>query len=257
MKKATKTCNIKFGDNLFNTRKSKKVSQTQIAELCNVSRQSVSDWETGKSQPDFVNLVKIAQHFNVSTDFLLGLTDVSSTDKATKELCSTLGLSETAIDILRGDYFSFVKELVKGSEAEEIANSLKIDSIRLAIYLSEAINAMVDDYVDHIPETLSLDSEYEELSFLELFFRFFNHLSIPKYSTFNVHAIDTNAKEIELNAINSYIAFETVNNDGKSTLYETNIKSLLVDKTINDIVTKLNNTKREAFARQNNKKEGK
>lgn len=38
---------MKFGDNLRNLRKSKKLSQEELAEKMNVSRQSVSKWETG------------------------------------------------------------------------------------------------------------------------------------------------------------------------------------------------------------------
>lgn len=38
---------MKFGDNLRNLRKSKKLSQENLAEKVNVSRQSVSKWETG------------------------------------------------------------------------------------------------------------------------------------------------------------------------------------------------------------------
>ncbi len=38
---------MKFGDNLRNLRKSKKISQEELAEKMLVSRQSVSKWETG------------------------------------------------------------------------------------------------------------------------------------------------------------------------------------------------------------------
>ncbi len=38
---------MKFGDNLRNLRKLKKLSQEDLAEKMNVSRQSVSKWETG------------------------------------------------------------------------------------------------------------------------------------------------------------------------------------------------------------------
>lgn len=38
---------MKFGDNLRNLRKSKKLSQEDLAEKMNVSRKSVSKWETG------------------------------------------------------------------------------------------------------------------------------------------------------------------------------------------------------------------
>ena len=38
---------MKFGENLKKLRKSKKLSQETLAEKMNVSRQSVSKWETG------------------------------------------------------------------------------------------------------------------------------------------------------------------------------------------------------------------
>ena len=42
---------MKFGENLRKLRKLKKLSQEQLAEKMNVSRQSVSKWETGLSFP--------------------------------------------------------------------------------------------------------------------------------------------------------------------------------------------------------------
>ena len=54
----------------------RKVTQNKIAEVCNVTRQSVSQWQNGETRPDILALRKIAEYFNVSTDYLLGLTDV-------------------------------------------------------------------------------------------------------------------------------------------------------------------------------------
>ena len=41
---------MKFGENLKQIRKTKKISQEELAEKLGVSRQSVSKWETGVSQ---------------------------------------------------------------------------------------------------------------------------------------------------------------------------------------------------------------
>lgn len=43
---------MKFGDNLRNLRKSKKISQERLAEKVGVSRQSVSKWERGEAYPE-------------------------------------------------------------------------------------------------------------------------------------------------------------------------------------------------------------
>ena len=48
---------MKFGENLKNIRKEKNMSQEQLAEKVNVSRQSVSKWETGESYPEMNNIL--------------------------------------------------------------------------------------------------------------------------------------------------------------------------------------------------------
>ncbi|MGN1102180.1 MAG: helix-turn-helix domain-containing protein, partial [Huintestinicola sp.] len=46
-------------------------SQDELAEKLDVSRQSVSKWESGKALPDSEKVLAMAQLFDVSTDFLL------------------------------------------------------------------------------------------------------------------------------------------------------------------------------------------
>lgn len=53
-----------------------KVTQKVIADVCGVQRQSVSCWMNGETRPDILSLAKIAKYFNLSTDYLLGLTDI-------------------------------------------------------------------------------------------------------------------------------------------------------------------------------------
>ena len=49
------------------------ISQVQLAKKLGVTKQSVSNWENDNIQPSVEMLVKIAQVFAVSTDYLLGL----------------------------------------------------------------------------------------------------------------------------------------------------------------------------------------
>lgn len=56
---------------LKNLRKEKKLSQQQVADFLCVSNQTYSNYETGAREPDNENLKKLADFFNVSTDFLL------------------------------------------------------------------------------------------------------------------------------------------------------------------------------------------
>lgn len=52
-------------------RNDKKWSQEELAEKLNVSRQSVSKWESGQAKPDLDKVIAISNLFNVSTDYLL------------------------------------------------------------------------------------------------------------------------------------------------------------------------------------------
>lgn len=50
-------------------------SQTEVGEAVGVKQKVVSAWETGASRPTYEHLVLIAQYFQVTTDYLLGVTD--------------------------------------------------------------------------------------------------------------------------------------------------------------------------------------
>lgn len=64
-----------FGERLLELRKEKGVSQAKLAKDLGVSYSVVCYWETNRSEPTAPNLVKLADYFGVSVDFLLGRVD--------------------------------------------------------------------------------------------------------------------------------------------------------------------------------------
>lgn len=64
-----------FGDIIKNLRLSHNLSQVHLAGELNVSKQTISNWENNNILPSIEMLVKIAQFFSVSTDYLLELDD--------------------------------------------------------------------------------------------------------------------------------------------------------------------------------------
>ena len=52
---------MKFGENLQNLRKEKKMSQETLAEKVDVSRQSISKWERGESYPTMSNILTLCE----------------------------------------------------------------------------------------------------------------------------------------------------------------------------------------------------
>ena len=63
--------NINFADNLKMLRKSKKMTQAQLAELLGVGQRTISDWETKVSEPSFSTLAKLCDIFDESFDNIL------------------------------------------------------------------------------------------------------------------------------------------------------------------------------------------
>lgn len=57
---------MSLAENIKRYRTDRKMSQEDLAEALNISRQSVSKWETGKAKPDTRNLIQMAQLFGVS-----------------------------------------------------------------------------------------------------------------------------------------------------------------------------------------------
>ena len=60
-----------FGEKLQKLRARAGLSQDQLAELLDVSRQAVSKWERNEAMPEAEKLVRISRQFRVSTDYLL------------------------------------------------------------------------------------------------------------------------------------------------------------------------------------------
>ena len=52
-------------------RKKKGISQEDLANALNVSRQAVSKWESSQSVPDMDKIVALSSYFNITTDYLL------------------------------------------------------------------------------------------------------------------------------------------------------------------------------------------
>ena len=62
---------MELGKRIAEIRKDRGLTQEGLAELCNVTRQTISNWENGKSYPDLETLVFISESFDVSLDAML------------------------------------------------------------------------------------------------------------------------------------------------------------------------------------------
>lgn len=62
-----------FGQILKELRKEKGETQQNLATIFNVSKVTISAWETNKQEPCIEDIKLLARHFSVTTDYLLGV----------------------------------------------------------------------------------------------------------------------------------------------------------------------------------------
>lgn len=97
---------------LLSLRKNQKLSQYDLADRLGFSRGKLANYEQGQREPDYDTLKKIADFFEVSTDYLLGRTEK-------KELLSnvTPGLSEKEERDIAKDLEKTLEQLENSEEA--------------------------------------------------------------------------------------------------------------------------------------------
>ena len=83
-----------FGDKLKTLRKSKKLTQAELADRLKISKSSVTSYEQGRIHPSLEIFSKICETLNVSSDYLLGISDELPVK------LSTAGLSEEEMRLL-------------------------------------------------------------------------------------------------------------------------------------------------------------
>ena len=114
-----------------------------VAEIVGVSRQAVSQYYNGLTQPNADTIIKIAKYFNVSTDYLLGLTDKRTPNTELRAMCEYTGLTETAIKMLREKRKSpTVSQIIESNEFWDIVQNINSALINFdTLYPSGKINA--------------------------------------------------------------------------------------------------------------------
>lgn len=75
-----------IGQRIRDLRKQKRMSQTELAKSAGVSQTTVTAWETGKAEPSSSAVARLADIFNVTTDYLLGRPNKQETKKDDVEL---------------------------------------------------------------------------------------------------------------------------------------------------------------------------
>lgn len=99
-----------FAQRIRFLRQSWEMNQVQLAEKLGVTKQSVSNWENDNIVPSIEMLVKIADFFSVSADYLLGRDTGSWNDAITLDVT---GLSPRQIE-----HIQFLVDDLRGTEGQ-------------------------------------------------------------------------------------------------------------------------------------------
>lgn len=130
--------------NLQYLRKRDKITQEDLAEKLNVSRQSVSKWETGEAYPETEKLLAICDLFDVSLDGLMrgDLSTVSATKSKKEEVSDKVSApdnateSEEAVELEKTEHKIFAEHINKFSRVIAIGVMLILLGVAICIAIS-------------------------------------------------------------------------------------------------------------------------
>lgn len=77
---------MNFSEKLLTLRKASDLTQEQLAEKLDVSRQSISKWESGQATPELEKIVALSAIFDVTTDYLLKSSEIDDLSVKTEML---------------------------------------------------------------------------------------------------------------------------------------------------------------------------
>ena len=126
---------MNLGEKLFELRRTKNLTQDDVAEKLNVTRQTVSKWETNQSTPEFDKIVPLCELYGISPNELLKGESKETNNNENKE---ELNWSEAKNHLFtRGeedekDYTNMNRNQIKQKSAEVVSSSILIFIVAIA-----------------------------------------------------------------------------------------------------------------------------
>ena len=180
-----------IGERIKHLRTSKKLTQDDVAHALNVKRETVTRWETGARDIKTEITILLSKYFNVSADYLLGLTENTSTNISEIGISNKTGFStSTVVNILnlsaehKTILDKIINELLKSDLLEKF-EELKENNIKLInLYQTDSIyNKLVEDEeltyntidnADELNGKFIFKDEYSKLLLFEIKYIFFD-----------------------------------------------------------------------------------
>ncbi len=126
---------MNIGERIYELRRKNSMSQEDLAEKMNVSRQSISKWESSQSVPEVERIIQLSNIFNVSTDWILkgenSKKQKSQSNKNNLKSVQTLSTALNYTGFVIGTFILFEKQAVWA-----VAVPIVFSILSLAIYFA-------------------------------------------------------------------------------------------------------------------------
>lgn len=174
--------NNSFATTLLQLMKEQPVTtQAQLAEITGKTRQTISQYVNGVSEPGYDTLVKIADHFKVSLDYLLGRSKARTLDNSIQAACNITGLTERSIYALRrymdvddgylslyekygGRYASYAIDMVN----EFISFALNYDEDKTPFKMYLAFRQQNEEHRESVEKWIQMTQEERQAHFFQM-----------------------------------------------------------------------------------------
>ena len=134
-----------LGERIMNLRMERQMSQSDLAEALDVSRQSISKWETNSSVPELEKLVMLCEIFGVSMDMLVrGVGEAASEDPKTDDPSSEQEKSQT-------EPVREVVVRVEGVTPRKIAGMLLLSFSAVCVLICALMGALAEGLIIAVP----------------------------------------------------------------------------------------------------------
>lgn len=158
-----------FGKRIVGLRKSHGLTQAELAKSIGISRSALSLYEIEKREPDIETLRKFSSIFNVTVDYLLGLSDskISDTDLEWRYPTVKNRFGEILLEYRKNENLTVSELSKKFGISEELENELEsgisIPSFDLLKKMVSVMNGYTIDYLIGAVDTIHIPSEPIEI----------------------------------------------------------------------------------------------
>ena len=154
---------MELRDKLILLRKEKELSQADLAEILNVSRQAISRWEVGTSVPSMDNLSALSRLYNVSVDSLISLMRPdNNAETIVKEQVNNEEKEEANIKRSYSDFLKIVKNRTLFASLALLAFAIVI--VSFIVFFQKDIEKKE---LSETKEVISLESDELDQGLLE------------------------------------------------------------------------------------------